>query len=298
MAANENVGGQNPGSNEQPGAGSGQPSGTTQPNGGGQAPVSGQPSGGTQGNGQPQQYTYKEDRSDWVPRTRLNEQRDGYEEKFKKLQQQIDDTTGRVKKAFGIESPSPEDQETEAVKAAILKIFPGLAHLGSLSKEQLDEVLDSARAARQTTVQSWERHATTMIDGVAQRIAKSFGMEKLTDRQLGRIKREYREAASASYQARVEAAERRDNTYDFRNDFLARHERGDQTLVEEFVKDFLEDFYEPARRSASAELTRRNRPLPSGDRTRTPVTSKTPEIDYNDDNAFGKALAEARNSRG
>lgn len=298
--ADENLGGGNPGAGA-PGADGGQPNANADPSGGGKAPVAGA-GGQGQGGGTPaggeKSYTYKEDRGDWVPRHRLNEVSTKLTKQIETLQKQFEEQQGRVKKVFGLEEGSPEEREAEEIRERLYKVAPFLKNLERLTPEQLERIERAAELAEETTNTQWERHAETMVADLESEVASSLGVEKLTPTQRRRLLGAYRDEANANHQARIIAVRKgeREGVRSTRddNDFIARHERGDKTLIKEFAKAFLDDWFEPARRSAAARLQQRNRPVPSGERTRTPVTSKTPDINYDDPEAFKKALIDAR----
>lgn len=244
----------------------------------------------------PGQFTYKEDRTDWVPRHRLNDQSANYDKKIKELTDQIQEHQQRVAKAFGFEKPDANAAKTEEIKTALLQVFPNLKALENLTDEKVQELLEAANGARTTSQAHWERHATTMLTTLETDVADRLGIEKLTPTQQKNLRRAYREEARDCLNARNAAAQAGER-YDASNDFLARHERGDQTLLKEFAKAYLDDWFEPARRQVTADVSRRqNRPVPRGERTRTMIAGGPPKIDYNDPNAFKKALTDARNA--
>lgn len=244
-------------------------------------------------------YSFKEDRSDWIPRTRLNE----VSSKLTKLEQenltykeQLALAEKRTRALAGVEPKNEEAEQAEEIKSAILKLFPGLKNIENLTEEQIQDMFDAAQTAKSTTQAQWERHAESMFSAVEDAVADELGTEKLTDSQIKRIRREYREAAAEALAARPRDQQGRpvDPT---RKDFLSRHEQGDKTLVTEFVKQFLADWYEPARRSVTRGVTsRQNRPVPRGERTRNTPVQGPPQIDYNNEDDFKKALLEARGS--
>lgn len=299
--AEQNLGGGNPGDgNVQPGAGG---DGNT-PNpqnapGGGQQPVAGAGGEGNKPGGQgDKQYTYKEDRTDWVPRSRLNEVTGKLGKQIENLQRQFEDQQGRVKKVFGIEEGSEEEREAEEIRKRLYQVVPWLKNLENLTPEQLERIERAAELAEESSTSQWETHAIKMVEDLESEVSSALGVEKLSDTQRRRLVSAYRDEANAAHQARIVAVRKGERdvvrTTRVDNDFIARHERGDKTLIKEFAKAFLDDWFEPARRSAAARLQQRSRPVPSGDRTRTPVTSKTPEINYDDNDAFKKALIDAR----
>jgi hypothetical protein len=263
---------------------------------------------GGEGGGDGKTFVFKEDRTDWVPRSRLNEESakakkvGELERTIAELQSQLNGTRESVGKAFGFTTPSKEEAESAELQEALVKMFPGLQAIKDLTPEQMEDLLAGVNESRSTALQNSTRHAKAMIGKVEGEIASAMNVEKLTDTQRKRIARAYQDEAHASFVAREAArtrGERRTtDTLPTDNDFLARHEAGDETLITEFVKGFLGDFFEIARRNAQASALNRNRPLPRGERTRTSVTTKLPEVDVNDPDAFAKGMRELRAARG
>lgn len=295
----DNIGTGNPGGEVQPGQ-SGEPQQQQQqhPSGGGQQPVAGAGAGGEK------TYSFKEDRSDWVPRTRLNE----YSGKLTKTEERalaaetaLEQERKRTRALAGLEQVDPQTAEATEIKAALYKMMPHLEALEGLNKEQLQQVFAAAKSAQSTAAASWERHALGMLNDLDAEATDKLGVDTLTATQQKNLRRAYRDEAMQAMQERESAVRRgeRDSleTLASDNDFVARHERGDKTLLKEFVKAFLDDWYEPARRSVTTQQARRQmRPIPRGERTRQPLTQGAPKIDYNDPDAFKKALIAARGS--
>ena len=238
-------------------------------------------------------FSFKEDRSDWIPRTRLNEQTTKFtaaEQRAIAAEAALAKEQGRVRALSGLETPSAEEADATAIREALYKAVPGIKLLETLTQEQLEDVLEAAQGAKATTQASWERHATTMLGGLEEEATAIMGVDKLTPTQSKRLQSAYREEAFAALQARRAGG-------DPSNDFIARHERGDKTLLKEFAKAYLDDFYVPAKRQVTSGVVQRNsRPVPRGERTRTQLAQGEQKIDYNDKNAFKNALLAARNA--
>jgi hypothetical protein len=117
-----------------------------------------------------------------------------------------------------------------------------------------------------------------MLDQVSAGVSKALG-GKLSERQTTRIQRAYVEEAKNN------------------PDFLKRHEAGDPTLVAEFVKDWLDDFVEPGRRSALQDEVQRRPRVPSG-KDRSIVGADNKPIDVKDDKAVGDFLVKGFRERG
>lgn len=244
-------------------------------------------------------FSFKEDRSDWLPRNRFNE----VNTKATKAEQERDQLRGeleaerkRVAALAGVNPQDPKSKETEDIRAAMHEMFPHLKALEGLTAEQLQEVFEAAASAKTTSQASWERHAEEMFTALETEAGSKIGSEKLTPTQQRAIRRAYREEAQITLAARKKAAESGDTSYDLRGDFISRHERGDKSLIKEFVKAFMDDWYEPAVRSVTAKQAQRNsRPIPRGERTRTTFAQGAPKVDYNNESDFKKALIAARN---
>jgi hypothetical protein len=136
----------------------------------------------------------------------------------------------------------------------------------------------------------------TQLDGEA---AKVLGVPKLDEKVQTRIRRAFRDEGNAAEQVRAQQVRQglRETieTIQSDNDFIARFERGDAELVKEFVTDYLNGFIEPVRRSVTADVTRRGlRPVPRGERSRTPIVAGQQQVDLNTPEGFKKALLDAR----
>ena len=295
--ADQNGGGNPAGGDPNAGAG-GNTSTQTDPNaaGGGQQPVVGQ--GGSGGQGNEKQFVYREDRTDWIPRSRFNEGQTKLQREIEALKTQLgshDEFRTKLGQVFGVGEPDADEKAWQEIETLLTSKIPALGKLKGLSPEQVEELFEGVEESRQTTKAQWDRLARTMITNLGNEVAKGMGAQKLTDTQSARLKGAYRDEAQACWAARQRAIRANDDTYDFDNDFIARHERGDESLVQEFAKAFLNDWFEPARRSAqSQQMKRQGRPVPRGERAGQPV-SRTPDVDLSDDKKFKEALLAARN---
>lgn len=260
----------------------------------GTPPDKGGSGGGAGGTGE-KVYTYKEDRSDYIPRTRLNEEsqkRQKIETELAELRSKFELSEKQKRILAGVESVDPKQAEAEEIRSAIYELVPELGALKGLTKDQLAQVLQAAEAAQNTSQATWERHATAMLTDLEAEACTGLGVDKLTPTQKRNLHRAYREEAAMALQAR--GPEGVDATG---NDFLTRHERGDKALIKEFVKAYLDDWFEPARRSVTAANARRNmRPVPRGERTRLIPAQGEKKVDLTNDAEFKKALLEARAS--
>lgn len=271
-------------------------------NGGNPADTNGGGQGGQNNQQQqPRKFEYSEDRSDWAPRHRLNEEsgkRTKAEERAAAAEARAEAAEKRVKALAGVETPGADEVEEQQVRERLYKMFPQMQALEGLTAEQLQEVLAAAQGARQTTQTTWERHAETVLSDIEEQLSDALGQDKLTERQQKGVRRAYREEIAAAVAARRAAHERGDTSYDAASDALSKHERGDKAFLKTFVEEYVADWFEPAKRSVTQRtVSRLNRPVPRNERGRTITASQPPEIDYNNEDAFKKAIREARASR-
>lgn len=185
----------------------------------------------------------------------------------------------RVRAALGIETPSQDEQDAEQVKAAFAKLFPHLANLTQEQIEKLQAVASQGDELRNLTSKQWENHGKAMLGKVADGIADELGGGELTARQRQTINRAYIAAAAAD------------------PEFLQRHEAGDDTLVAEFVKQFIEDWGGPIRRAVTTTEVTRQRPLPNG-RGRNVQAQAPKKIDFSNPKAVEDAMVESFKNHG
>lgn len=185
----------------------------------------------------------------------------------------------RVRALSGLDNPSEQEQRDAEIRARMEELYPWMKNL---TQEDIDAIRESRGQMdefRNATTYQWKAHGTKMLNAVSSSLQKALG-GKLSDRQTARINEAY-------------VNEARNNP-----DFLARHEAGDMSLVDEFVKEWIEDFYEPGRRSALAQETQQRRPrVPSG-KDRSIVGQDNKPIDVKDDKAVGDVLVAGFKARG
>ncbi len=284
-----------PAGTPEPGAGGGAPSSTPAPTATGPTPAGGAPTGGTPA----QQFSYKEDRSDWIPRHRLNDEsgkRQTLEQQLTAVKADLEREQKRVRAALGVDPANPQAEEQAEVEEALTKIlekkYPGLAALQRLKPEQFDAIIQGAMAGQSAQDAAADTQRDAAFESCYSEAAKLLRKDGLSDRQ----KRSVREAFATEFRAAMQdrAAKRESGQGIDNNDFVGRYLRNDKTLFSEFVKAYLDDWYEDARRNVTATTVRRNnRPVPSGGRGEAVVTAAT-KHDLTTNDGFKKALTEAR----
>ena len=196
--------------------------------------------------------------------------RQEYERKVAQYEADLAAERKRVQALAGVEPKEPAAQEEEAIRARFKQLFPELAELTKEDIQAIREAKARVGEMDETNRHHWATHARQMVSGVHAAIEKDLG-GKLTDRQRAQVERLY-------------AIEAEQNP-----EFLERHTRGDKTLAEEFAKQVIEDWFEPARRKVTQQESQRFRAVPSG-KDRGIVTHGEKKIDVNDPKAVEDIL--------
>lgn len=274
--ANEGVVGSGNAGGEGTGAGAGAGSGTgTAGAGAGSGAGTGQ-STSTAGTGTGREttgYTYKEDRSDWFPKHRydeVNARYDAAETARKDLESKLAAADARVRALAGVEPTDPGQAKIDAVRQNFSQVFPELAWLLELSPEEreaLRQAPNAAESARAAELRGWTKHGDTAVEYLGDRIADAYGADKLSPEQAAGVRENFTNWLQAKIQPELNATQGRESAT------LARYERGDNSLYDEFVTQFTKQWVEPARRTAVAGQTSRIRPVPDS-RGRGQVTSQ------------------------
>jgi hypothetical protein len=176
----------------------------------------------------------------------------------------------RVQALAGVIPQEPAQVEEEQIRNRFKQLFPELADLTKEDIQAIREMKTRAGEIDETNRHHWSNHARTMVTGVHSAIEKELG-GKLTDRQRTQVERLYAMQAEQD------------------QEFLERHTNGDKTLIEEFAKQVIEDWFEPARRRVTQQESQRFRAVPSG-KDRGIVTHGEKKIDVNDPKAVEDVL--------
>lgn len=191
------------------------------------APVSGAPPAAPAG---PKHYTYTEDRSNWVP-SHVVRQRT---EEAQRLQQELALWKSRTEALSGVKAPTAPNPEADAIKAQFFQVFPeaqkvfGIVDkLEKLAGVNIDEIVQSQQ-------QSWVQHGARVLDSVVEKIRAVYGGQELAPKATERIQR--------AFVSELESDP----------DLRARYDRGDLSVIDDFVKDYTGTILDPYRRSTQA----------------------------------------------
>ena len=203
----------------------------------------------------------------------------GFEQQFGSTKAELEREQKRVRALSGVDPVSAETQEAEQIKARFAQLYPQLAELTAEDLQALRGWQAQAGQFEETTKAMWRDKARLMSSAVESRIAKELGGD-LTPRQITNIRAAYVQAAESDPA------------------FLARHEQGDLKLAEEFAAQFIEDWFEPARRKVTQQQVNQQRRVPSGRDRSAPGGPPAKQIDVNDPKAVEDFLIAGRKERG
>lgn len=216
----------------------------------------------------------KEKRGIQADLQRERKARQDYERRVQQYESELNTERNRVRALSGVNPVNPGDAEKEEVRARFKELFP---ELGGLTAEDIAAMRASAQDAKglkEATTSHWNRHNKGMVDKLGTIVAKEIG-GTLTPRQTKHL--------VAAYVQTLQA-----------DDALAeRHESGDETLLDEFAKQWAEDWVEPVRRQTTKQEQGRFRPVPNG-QSRSIVTTGEKTLDYTNDEAVGDFISKGR----
>lgn len=202
----------------------------------------------------PTGFTYQEDRSKWIPPHRLTE----VSTKAQQAESRAQQLQTQLQALVGATPADPKTQEAETIKAQFFELFPGMKSLAQLSPEQLQQLLDAPKqvgAANEFVSRSWQRHGKQQLTSLVAAVSDAVGSD-LSDRAQGRLKAAFTDTIEREAQKAQETGEI--------SDLFQRYIDGDETLVEEFAKEWAEDYFVPARRTvASQEIRRTTHKVPN-----------------------------------
>lgn len=256
--------------------GGGTPSGTPggSPSGAPAQPGSGTPSGEP---AKPSGFTYKEDRSNWVPSHVVRERT----EKAKQLERELEYERRRVAALTGVPMPKPPaNPEHEQIRQQFFEMFPQFKTLAELDPEKLTKLMGFdfealQRANQETSERIWANHGTRAVQTFEAKAKELYGA--VEPKQLKRMINAF-------------AAEVQEDA-----DLTRRYEAGDFSIIDEWLGDWSKQFIEPIRKQASSptpgQFAARRLPRAGGG---SAVTGpKPPSLKPSDGDKFHEAAYEA-----
>ncbi len=248
------------------------PPAADKPAGGDPPPTADKPAGGDPPPAADKTYSFKEDRSAWIAPEKLRAAEtltNRTARELETLKGQIAERDRKIAALAGVTVPDPDAVEADKIASAFFAL-PQFAHLKNVTPQLLDQVRAlvsdgaSITAARDHV---WNQHTDKFLGDLDAEFAAEIGSDTLTAGQQRKL--------HAAFDAMV-PNERTDP--DAFATFKKRFEQADPKLISEFVKEYVSDMLEPARRQATVPVTQRPRVPRSG--SAQPVIAQIPKPDY------------------
>lgn len=198
--------------------------------------------------------------------------RQDFEAKFGDLQKKIEEREQQIQSLVGFRAPSKEEADLELIRERLKELVPA-ANLTPEQLEKFEALLAQSDELAQATEHHWFNHSTNMLNALEKEVTSEIGT--MTDRAKKRLFGAYVQAAQED------------------PEFLRKHDAGDLNQLKQFVKEWIEDFVEPARRKAVATEVARNRLVPEG-KSRTFNIGREKPIDVTDNKAVEDLLVSSR----
>lgn len=198
----------------------------------------------------PTGYSYPEDRSRWIPPHRLQQE----SQRRQELEHAIAERDRRIAALAGVTPQRPEEAQAEQARQAFLELFPRFAKLNDETLDRLITLAENADTIQETAGATWTRHGTHVLSSLIGKAQEMLGGQ-LQPRAQTRL----RQAFVSFIENDVTRAQRNGMA----SPLLQRYEAGDETLLDEFLKDWADDFFVPAQRKVTQQAVNRSRPVVS-----------------------------------
>lgn len=178
--------------------------------------------------------------------------------------------------------PDEKAAKTAQIRDAFFELFPNAKRLLTNDQmlEKLEQISSQGDQVTQAAQHVWATHSDNVLESVRSEVQAGMGADALSERQAARVNKAFGDYVEddvkrAAQELVDEGREPTEKAIRQRSTVLQQYERKDPKLFKAFAKEFLEDFYEPARRQVtSGEVRRNSAAIPLG-RTRGPVVTNT-----------------------
>lgn len=228
----------------------------------------------------PPGFTYKEDRSNWVPSHRIRQESD----RAAKLERDLEYERQRVAALSGVKHTPAPNPERDAIRNQLYEVAPELKELSEY-REMLAELKElklkeTIGTLRESHNQTWVQRGTQALNTLQDRVKQAYGGADVSPKAQERIQRAFIGELEADAEMR------------------GRYEAGDLSVIDEFVKDFTGVVLDPYRRSTAAaaspgQMAARRLPRGGGGSPVAGPPART--VKPSDGDAFHKAAFERFN---
>lgn len=175
-------------------------------------------------------FTYKEDRSNWVPSHVVRQRTQEYE----KVQRELDFERRRVAALTGVQMPTQADPESDAIRSQFAKMFPGLAKLEAMADKLEKAAGFDYDGIQNSQTQVWQSHGNQVLQTLQEKVKAAYGGADLTPKALSRICGAFVNEIAQD------------------DELKSRYEAGDMRIIDEFITDFTGAVLDPYKRQTTA----------------------------------------------
>lgn len=213
----------------------------------------------------PTQYSYAEDRSNWVPPHRIREGTERFQQaqtqwqsREQQYQTQLDAVQRQLQALVGVQPQNPADAQAQTIKDQFYQLFPRLRELEEKGTDVLG-LLDRAGDLESQTTHYWQSYGRQAVDRLYALASEGYGTP------LSETQKENLHALFVGY---VQSSPERTQRY-----------ASDPRIVEDFWRDFSSNFIDPARRNAQVTMAGRAAgvPLPQDTSSGVPPVAGAPK---------------------
>src|ERR1035437_7529247 len=149
-------------------------------------------------------------------------QRQDYERQVATYQGELAAEKRRVQALAGVSPQSKDEVDADAIRKQFGQYFPDLANLSKDDIDAIKELREQAAQMREASEQGYRRQGKQALTAVVNAVTKEFG-GTLSDRQARRVQLAFVNECESDPA------------------FLARYDQGDETVIPEVVKTYVED---------------------------------------------------------
>lgn len=202
------------------------------------------------------------------------------EAEYKQLKTNFENEQKRVRALAGLDPGAEKEAEADQIRQRLFQLVPALERFGDeKTLERLEKLLGQADSLESGQRAMWANRGTQARKALFDTLKTHYGSD-LSERQQGKI-----------VTVLVDVL---DNNPELKQ----AYEMGDDTPVLNFVKEWVEDFVEPIRRSAVASQVDRQQRVPNGGARSVGTMSTRKKIDFKDPKAVEDAMVESYRSHG
>ncbi len=178
----------------------------------------------------PPSFSYKEDRSNWVPSHVVRQAT----EQRAKIEAQLQYERERVAALSGVKMPTAPDPDADAIRSQFAKYYPGLSKMEAM-QEKIEKLLGyDFEGIQKSQEQAWQVAGNQALATFENKVKAVYGGADLAPKALQRITTAFAHEVQNDPETRE------------------RYNSGDMSIMDDFIKEYTSGILDPYRRSTAA----------------------------------------------